>query len=97
MTTPAACTDMWREIPSIRELRSSSRRYAGLPFTRSLSSSTFRSASAMVRLYAGPDGISLVIRSASPGGIRSTRATSLTAARAFIVPKVTIWPTLARP
>ena len=25
ITTPAACTDMWREIPSIRELRSSSR------------------------------------------------------------------------
>ena len=40
--------------------------------------------------------MSLVIRSASPGGIRSTRATSLTAARAFIVPKVTIWPD-ARP
>ena len=26
ITTPAACTDMWREMPSIRELRSSRRR-----------------------------------------------------------------------
>ena len=25
ITTPAACTDMWREIPSIRELSSTSR------------------------------------------------------------------------
>jgi hypothetical protein len=39
----------------------------------------------------------LVIRSASPGGTLSTRATSFTAARAFIVPKVMIWPTLSRP
>ena len=37
------------------------------------------------------------MRSASPGGIRSTRATSFTAARAFMVPNVTIWPTLSRP
>ena len=46
----------------------------------------------MLRLKPGPEGISLVILSASPGGILSTRATSLTAARAFMVPKVTIWP-----
>ena len=54
-------------------------------------------ASGIVRLYAGPDGISLVSLSASAGGTRSTRATSLIAARAFMVPNVTIWPTLARP
>ena len=81
----------------MRELRSTRRRYAGFAFTSSRISSTFCSASRMVRLYAGPEGISLVMRSASPGGILSTRATSLTAARAFIVPKVTICPTLARP
>ncbi len=51
----------------------------------------------MVTLKPGPDGISLVILSASPGGTLSTRATSLTAARAFMVPKVTICPTLSRP
>ena len=34
---------------------------------------------------------------ASLGGILRTRATSFTAARAFMVPKVMIWPTLSRP
>ena len=97
MTTPAACTDRWREMPSIRELSCISRSNCGFSFTRSRSSSTFCTASGIVRLYAGPEGMSLVSLSASPGGIRSTRATSLTAARAFIVPKVTIWPTLSRP
>jgi hypothetical protein len=50
MTTPAAWTDMCREIPSIRELRSTSRWYTGLPRTRSFSSSTLAAASGMVRL-----------------------------------------------
>ena len=97
ITTPAAWTDMCREMPSIRELSSTSRWYAGSACTSSRSSSTFCRGSGIVRLYAGPEGMSLVSRSASPGGMRSTRATSFTAARAFIVPKVTIWPTLSRP
>ena len=60
-------------------------------------SGTFSAASASVRANAGPEGISLVMRSTSPISTRSVRATSRKAARAFNVPKVMIWPTDSRP
>ena len=73
------------------------RRYASFSFSIAFSSSIFSPASATVIEKAGPEGISLVSLSASPGGTFRVRATSFTAARAFIVPKVMIWPTESRP
>ncbi len=97
ITTPAAWTEACREIPSIRLASMMQRSYCGLVFTSSRNSGTLLIASSIVSAKAGPDGISLVSLSASPGGMRRRRATSFTAARAFSVPKVMICPTLARP
>src|SRR6266568_2637397 len=95
MTTPAACTEAWRVIPSRRCAMASSSltrsSFCCISFSAGLSSSAF------ARVISSAGGTALATRSASAYGMSMTRATSRTTARAFIVPKVMIWATFSRP
>ena len=96
MTTPAACVDAWRAMPSSRRATPSS-------------SSTFGSACSQLlqrrRSPRWPCRASCRARRESawrpcwrrPAGCRARAPTSRTAAFAFIVPNVMIWATFSRP
>ena len=94
MTTPAACTDAWRVIPSSRRATASSSLTFG-----SLCSilSAGLSSSALSSVMSSVGGICLATLSTSANGISSTRPTSRTTAFAFIVPNVMICATFSRP
>ena len=95
MTTPAAWVEAWRVIPSSRRATVSSSLTRG-----SFCSSSLRagfSSTALARLMSSAAGISLATLFASASGMSSARATSRTAAFAFIVPNVMICATFSRP
>ena len=95
MTTPAAWVEAWRGIPSRARAVSMSLWTLGSPWYRSDSClDSFRASS---RVIWGPVGTSLATVSVSAYVMFSTRPTSRIAARAAMVPKVTIWATWSSP
>ncbi len=96
MTTPAACVPALRASPSIAFAVSSSRRISG-----DAEYSTFRSvicsSASPMDMPPGPEGIIFATRSTSGSGTPKARPASRTAARAAIVPNVTICATRSSP
>ena len=95
ITTPAACVDEWRGIPSSSFDVSISR------FTRSSDSYSSRSSrldsSADASVTSSSRGMQFATTSTSEYDIPSARPTSRTTARAAIVPNVTICATWSSP
>ena len=95
MTTPAACTDACRVMPSSRWATAMSSLTRSSFWTISLSVGL--SSRAFARVMSSAGGIALATLSASAYGMSITRATSRTTARAFMVPNVMICATFSRP
>ena len=95
MTTPAACTEAWRAIPSSR-FATPSRSETRASFC-SISRSTGFSTSAFSSVISSTAGICFATRSTSAYDMSITRPTSRTTAFAFMVPNVMICATFSRP
>ncbi len=96
ITTPAAWVPALRAKPSITFAVSSRRRISGDIAYRLFNSGICSSACAM-DMPPGPEGINFATRSTSGSGTASARPASRTAARAAIVPNVTICATRSAP